>query len=300
MASASADASTSSARLKITSWNIGLRGLDRMCGSADESGAADTHGISRRLGFGSLAGMLQALDSDVVCFQEVKVKQLGAPERAIALAEGYDSYFSLCRTQTPSTSYGRYAGVATFVRNRCLAHRAEEGVTGALVSAGLAADREGIDGEGRCVVTVIGDLAIVNVYVPAVTSDDPVQAEKRAEFKAAFLRALERRCTALLREGLRVLCLGDFNLTPAPIDSARELQDAAAAAGLSTRARPSREWLRALLKPPAAALEQGAPTFVDAFRALHPTAREAYTCFHVAAVTGAGQSPDCIPAMRPD
>lgn len=273
---AGADAS----RLKITSWNIGLRGLERMCSSSDESGAADTHGISRRLGFGSLAGMLRALDADVVCLQEVKVKQLGAPERAIALAEGYDSYFSLCRTQTASTSYGRYAGVATFVRSRCLAHRAEEGVTGALVSLGPTADREGLDGEGRCVVTVIGDLAIVNVYVPAVTSDDPVQAEKRAQFKAAFLVALERRCKDFLYQGLRVLCIGDFNITPAPIDSARELEHSSAAP--SPRSW-SREWLRAFTKPSAAALEQGAPCFVDAFRALHPTAREAYTCFHVAA-----------------
>lgn len=270
-----------SGRLKILSWNIGLRGLERMCGSADESGVADTHGITRRVGFGSLAGMLRALDADVICLQEVKVKQLGAPERAIALAEGYDSYFSLCRAQMPSTSYGRYAGVATFVRSHCLAHRAEEGVTGALVGGGPSADREGLDGEGRCVITVLGDLAIVNVYVPAVTSDDPLQAERRAEFKAAFLAALARRCTALLRQGLRVLCIGDFNITPAPIDSARELQDATG--GPTARSRPSREWLRAFMRPPTAAIAQGAPCFVDAFRALHPKARDAYTCFHVAA-----------------
>jgi hypothetical protein len=37
--------------------------------------------------------------------------QLGAPERAVALAEGYDSFFALCRKHTPSTSHGRYAGV---------------------------------------------------------------------------------------------------------------------------------------------------------------------------------------------
>ena len=155
-ASATAPSSTPSA-LKILSWNIGLRGLEKLCSGSEECGAADTHGIARRLGFTSLGGMLHHLDADVICLQEVKLKQLGAPERAIALAEGFDSYFSLCRLQTPSTSYGRYAGVVTFCRTHCLARHAEEGVTG------CATERSALDAEGRCVVTVISDLAILNV-----------------------------------------------------------------------------------------------------------------------------------------
>ena len=62
------------ARLKVVSWNIGLRGLEKLCAD-DAVGAADVHGISRRMGFGSLGGMLAALDADVVCLQEVKLKQ---------------------------------------------------------------------------------------------------------------------------------------------------------------------------------------------------------------------------------
>ena len=119
------------APLKIVSWNIGLRGLQQLCTSKEtDTMPADVHGISRRMGFGSLSALLRHLDADIVCLQEIKCAALGAPERAIALAEGYDSFFALCRTHTPSTSFGRYAGTATFVKTHCRPHRAEEGVTG--------------------------------------------------------------------------------------------------------------------------------------------------------------------------
>ena len=296
MASAASSDDTP-AILRVVSWNIGLRGLTQLCTAKAESSAADVHGISRGLGFGSLAGLLRAVDADIVCLQEVKMAQLSSMERAIALAEGYDSFFSLCRAQTPSTSYGRYAGVATFVRTAFRPHTAEEGVTGVLARGGAAAkpaadppddffaslaagpddelsERE-IDSEGRCVVTVHGDLAICNAYVPANTSDDAAQQERRMTFKLAFLRALERRARRLLADGMRVLLLGDFNIAPERIDSARRMQSREAAAPPG----PSTLWLHQLMRPSA----DGRTPFADAFRVLHPTAREAYTCFHVAA-----------------
>ena len=69
------------------------------------------------------------------CVLEVKLMVLGAPERALALEEGWDSYFSLCRVRTNSTSHGRYSGVATFCRTSCRPRMAEEGVTGELAPA---------------------------------------------------------------------------------------------------------------------------------------------------------------------
>ena len=265
------------APLRIVSWNIGLRGLDKLCNEEADSGGPDTHGICRRAGFGGLPTLLRDLGyPDILCLQEVKLRQLGALERNLALADGYESYFGLCRIQTPSTSFGRYAGVATFCKMTCQAHRAEEGVTGSLASPQGAATVDPLDGEGRCVVTVHGDLAVLNVYAPAVTSSDPAQAERRAEYKAAFFAALERRCRDLLADGLRVLAIGDFNVAPEPIDSARELE---AGGRFSPQGSPSRAWLQQLLRPTDAA----AVPFVDAFRELHPQARHAYSCFHVAA-----------------
>eukprot|EP00966_Prymnesium_polylepis_P108430 2510163-Prymnesium_polylepis.1 len=215
-ATAAAGTPGPSGALRVVSWNIGLRGLEKLCVAAGND-RADVHGISRRAGFGSLSALLAELDADIVCLQEVKLRQLGAPERHLALIDGWDSYFGLCRTQTPSTSHGRYAGVATFCRSACRARLAEEGVTGILApSAGggsvghadeLAARfsrdalRE-IDGEGRCMLTVHGDLAIFNVYAPALTSDDAAHAERRCA-RAARARvcvaagaAAGRRATA--------------------------------------------------------------------------------------------------------
>ena len=293
-------ASSTSRPLRVVSWNIGLRGLEKMCASVGAE-RADVHGISRRTGFGSLSALLSALDADIICLQEVKLKELGAPERYLALLDGWDSYFALCRIQTPSTSHGRYAGVATFCRTACRPSHAEEGLTGVLAPAGAAtsAVRAGgalgsadeiaarfsreacreLDGEGRCMLTVHGDLCVFNVYAPAITSEDPVQAERRAEFKAAFFEALEMRARSMLAAGLNVLIIGDLNVAPEAIDSARELQAGhSAAAAAAAAPRPSRQWLSRLLAPPAPTVP-----FVDAFRALHPHARGAYTCFHVAA-----------------
>jgi len=108
--------------LRVVSWNIGLRGLATLASSTAASfDAPDVHGISRRQSFGSLAALLAALDADIVCFQEVKLREM---ERHLALVDGWDSYFSLCRAREPRTSGGRYAGVATFCRTGCRPRRA--------------------------------------------------------------------------------------------------------------------------------------------------------------------------------
>ena len=101
---------TAGSKLRIASWNVGLRGLAMMCSpnSSDALGPADCHGIRRKQSYGGLGPLLRAVDADIVCLQEVKLKELGAPERALALEEGWDSYFSLCRVRTNSTSHGRY------------------------------------------------------------------------------------------------------------------------------------------------------------------------------------------------
>ena len=316
---------SSAAPLRVSSWNIGLRGLQgsASCSSSAEYGAPDVHGISRSLGFSSVVELLSSLEADVVCLQEIKLKELGAPERHLALAAGWESYFALCRTQTANTSYGRYSGVATFCRTAVRPRLAEEGLTGVHATSGCAVGHAAslaerwasetlreVDSEGRCMLTVHGDLAIFNVYCPAITcdaEDDPEKWQRRVEFKATFLAALEERSRSLLATGLRVLIIGDMNIAPERIDSARRMEAGAPAEPLEPS--PSRDWLAALLRQPqvqprarahanaygyadsdsdgvdeaeAEAQVRAQSPFVDAFRALHPLTRNAYTCFHVA------------------
>jgi len=199
--------------------------------SSDALGPADCHGIRRKQSYGGLGPLLRAVDADIVCLQEVKLKELGAPERALALEEGWDSYFSLCRVRTNSTSHGRYSGVATFCRTSCRPRMAEEGVTGELapasggvghtarVNEAFGSSRlQELDGEGRGVITLHGDLALFNLYVPSLGggSSESEEAEEKARqreaFKLDFLRAVELRAAALLAAGMRVLLLGDFNI----------------------------------------------------------------------------------------
>ena len=303
--SSTAAAAAPPRELRVVSWNVGLRGLEKLCkpGAEAELGPPDVHGIRRKQSYGSLAGVLGALDADVVCLQEVKMVQLGALERAVALADGWESYFALNRPGKP------YAGVATFCRTAVRPHAAEEGLTGvhAPPSGGVgfaasvaheltAEEMRELDGEGRCVITLHGDLAILNLYVPAVTGEAGSEAaERRAAFKQRFLRALEARCRGLRAAGLRVLAIGDFNIAPAAIDRAMEAaradeaeHEGRGAAG-EGRVRPSRAWLRALLRDggDGDGNGDGAPFFGDCFRMLHPRKEGAYSCFHVA--SGADQ-----------
>ena len=287
---------------------MGLRGLAMMCSpnSSDALGPADCHGIRRKQSYGGLGPLLRTVDADIVCLQEVKLKELGAPERALALEEGWDSYFSLCRVRTNSTSHGRYSGVATFCRTACRPHMAEEGVTGELapasggvghtarVNEAFGASRlQELDGEGRGVITLHGDLAIFNLYVPSLGggSSESEEAEEKARqreaFKLDFLRAVELRAASLLAAGMRVLLLGDFNIAPFAADRAKE-GESTGHKGTGSR---SRQWLQRLLlgrggPGPGPGVghgaEQGVEQYADCFRLLHPSRQQAYTCFHVA------------------
>ena len=279
-ASASAAPPAPARDLKIVSWNVGLRGLPVMCSphASDQYGAADCHGIRRKQSYGGLRQLLEATDADIVCLQEVKMRELGAHERALALADGWDSYFSLCRVRSAGTSHGRYSGVATFCRTACRPRAAEEGVSGVLaqqsatsaaaggvghaerVAADLAPSRMSeLDGEGRGVITVHGDLAIFNLYVPTLGKDASTEEEvaarhRREAFKLDLLRAVELRAAALRAAGHRVLLIGDFNIAPHAHDRATEAQHAGGAGGAGGAAASSgvpsslsRRWLHRML-----------------------------------------------------
>lgn len=156
----------------------------------------------------TLLSFLDSLNSDIICLQETKITRQELTGD-IAIAEGYESFFSCTRT----VSKGRvgYSGVATFCRtSTAVPLAADEGFTGLLhtnrfgeIEGGKA--RVGcyeevqntgnlskqellqLDREGRCLVTDHGSFVLFNLYGPNVGPDD----EERYEFKLKFYQALQ-------------------------------------------------------------------------------------------------------------
>ncbi|XP_014758525.1 DNA-(apurinic or apyrimidinic site) lyase 2 isoform X3 [Brachypodium distachyon] len=189
---------------------------------------------------GSLRRLLDALDADIICFQETKLSRQDLSGDVI-MAEGYEAFISCNRTLR---GRGAYSGVATFCRvtsafscqEVALPVAAEEGFTGLQGSAEGSAiigdfvlempvEEEGlgvitreellrVDNEGRCIITDHGHFVLFNIYGPAVGEDD----EERVRFKLLFYKILQKRWDFLLALGKRVFVVGDMNIAPGSID----------------------------------------------------------------------------------
>ena len=330
--------------ISLVSWNIGLRGLRQLADAsrtADRVAAKDEHGVSRPLGYGSVDALLASLGEDVqvVCLQETKLTGRGDLTPELACPKGWDSAFSVCRDANGKKGKSGYAGVATYFRTRLNVVGAEEGITGVLVedpsgegdaffgdanddaanapNAASAVGHRGamgerfsrsrmreLDAEGRCVLVDFGAFVLFNLYVPAVTSSDEREAEARAEFKRDFLDAAAIRWSALRAAGRNVVLCGDWNVSPAAIDSAHAPSSARrspAEEAAFVASNPGRLWLARATGNGAAvraATEAKAPetnalgpdtkasgpaVLVDVFRATYPKVTGAFTCWNVAA-----------------
>ncbi|XP_002964512.2 DNA-(apurinic or apyrimidinic site) lyase 2 [Selaginella moellendorffii] len=232
----------------------------------------------------SLRAFLDSLDADIICLQETKIRRQELTAD-IATPQGYESFISCTRT----VKKGRlgYSGVATFCKVECgnnvaLPVAAEEGFTGLLTSARAGeGDKEfwlgsydpvltvegftrqellDLDNEGRCIVTDHGHFVLFNIYGPNVGCGDA----ERQDFKLNFYKVLQCRLESILKQGRRIIIVGDLNISPYPIDSCDP--------GPEFDTSPSRQWFRSLLVS-----EGGA--FSDAFRVFHPERAEAYTCW---------------------
>jgi AP endonuclease-2 len=274
---------------RIVSWNVnGLRAvLRRRYGP--------TAGAAALLADHAVGGA-----ADAFCLQETKLRpgELRAA-RELALAAGWEAFFSC-------DAAGRaYSGTATFVRaarlQPCAAELGFSGLSAGAAGAGARphadvaplfpdeAELRALDGEGRVVITDHGAFVLYNVYAPAITSDDPAAAAARVAYKARFFAALEARWRGARADGRAVVVVGDLNVAPAAADTAEPGPPGAFYAGGGARGG-ARAWLRALLAPeraPAAG-SAAAVGFVDCFRAFHPGARRAFTCWNTA--TGAREN----------
>lgn len=245
----------------------------------------NVNGLRPRISqFGSLRKLLDALDADIICFQETKLSKLEL-RADLVRADGYESFFSCNRCYEKGRA--AYSGVATFCRVKsafstdevALPVDAQDGFTGLLENCiGFGSQKDDchsfmqgfedfsrdemlrVDGEGRCVVTDHGHFVIFNIYGPRAGADDA----ERAQFKLTFFQILQKRWESLLRKGRRILVVGDLNIAPSAIDRCDAAPD--------FEKDKFRKWFRSLL------LQNGGQ-FFDIFRAKHPERKDAYTCW---------------------
>lgn len=173
---------------------------------------------------------------DVLCLQETKVQDEDFP------AEPFRElgYWVVFRGQKA------YAGVAIVSREEPR-------------DVGWGLDDGGPADEARLIRAVIGDVAVVNTYVPQGRSAD----SEHFRYKLAWLGRLRAFFERHYRPDDWVLWMGDFNVAPEPID-VHDPKRLAAHVDFHPEARAALERVRAW-------------GFVDVFRRHHPGEVGQYT-----------------------
>ena len=158
---------------------------------------------------------------DVVALQETKTTDDVFPVAAINAA-GYNVIYSGQKT---------YNGVAVLARSNGYA-------SGSTVDA--VRDIPGLeDPQRRVLATTIGELRVIDVYVPNGQSID----SDKYQYKLGWLQALQRWLQDELARHPRLVILGDFNIAPED----RDVHDPAAWVGQVLVSAPERSALQGLL-----------------------------------------------------
>ncbi|PGH09500.1 AP endonuclease 2 [Blastomyces parvus] len=184
----------------------------------------------------SFEAMFDALDADIVIFQETKIQKKDLQDDMV-LVNGWDCFFSLPKYKKGSNS-------------KCCPIRAEEGITGILsLPASVSqfsspisfrdlpeeaqiggyptaeqltlseVDAATLDSEGRCMILEFPAFVLIGVYCPANRD------ETRDGFRTGFVNILDARVRNLVAMGKRVIVTGDLNICGSEIDSARALEE---------------------------------------------------------------------------
>lgn len=161
---------------------------------------------------------------DVVCLQETKLEDKNFPVAEVQAA-GFSVVFAGQKT---------YNGVAIVSREPARD-----------VAIGIPGFE---DAQVRVIAATVGDIRVVDAYVPNGQSVDSDKYRYKLEWLAAFTRWLAGE----LAQYPKLVVVGDFNIAPAPVD----VHDPKAWEGQVLVSEPEREAFRKLL-------ELG---FADAFR----------------------------------
>ncbi|KAG6826317.1 hypothetical protein H0H92_000334 [Tricholoma furcatifolium] len=239
--------------------------------------------------------ILDALEADILCFQEVKSSRSSLTKRC-AVPPSYHAFFSF-----PVNKTG-YSGVSTYVRTTsAIPLKAEEGLCGVLQpkpplkdeervsdlesypqrileDEGDDIDYKDLDSEGRTLTFDFGLFVLINVYCP----NDGNGTDERNKYKADFHTVLEARVRGLVeREGREVIVVGDLNACAAVIDHCEGpiMVAKGLAEGLQGEdgfwGKDCRRWMRDWMVSEDCG---GGGPMIDITRRLWPDRKGMYTC----------------------
>ncbi|KAJ3267393.1 Class II abasic (AP) endonuclease, partial [Borealophlyctis nickersoniae] len=241
------------------------------------------------------ASILNALQADIICFQEAKVSR-DRTDSDIALCPDFDAFFSFCKVglfitspiKTPPLTQIRdsdqtrqgYSGVTTYVRHEFTPIAAEEGFSGLLKPQSpspigcygnlreefTTPELVALDSEGRVMITDHRLFVLFNIYFPNDASDE------RHAFKLRFNRAIQIRVEALINAGRQVIIVGDVNICRAEIDHCDPKKSIRENGIASFEDTPARQWLNSFLEPVG--------PMVDLFRHYYPDRQKVFTCWN--------------------
>lgn len=176
-------------------------------------------------------------EPDVLCVQETKA-HIEQVEPPLRTPAGLSGIWS-------SAQRKGYSGVATFSKSPPSEFSIGFGI-------------QAYEDEGRVVVTRHSDFLLYNIYFPNGGS-----GPERHAFKQRFLADLLAHLKPLIAQGEKIIVAGDYNVAHRDID----VYDPVRLAGESGFLPEEKAWFDDFLSA----------GFVDAFRRLHPEARDRYT-----------------------
>ncbi|CAO3612929.1 unnamed protein product [Mucor hiemalis] len=209
--------------------------------------------------------LLDSLESEIICFQEVKC-QKSKLTKEMAVVPGYNAYFSCSKVKLG------YSGVVVYVKDTLTPLRTYEGITGALddiddgFSYNLTTPALQLDSEGRCIIMDFGFFILFNIYFPNESN------ETRTEFKMDYHDCVRQRIEKFLKEGRQVLLVGDVNAVHDEIDHCDPKESMKEHGILDFKDLPHRRWLDDILDPKG--------PLIDMTRLYHPERTKMFTCWN--------------------
>ncbi len=151
-----------------------------------------------------LIDWLADFDADVYCLQEVRCNEALARE-IVFPSESQLSFFDVPQKENKLSEFDAIFNCGE-----------KAGYAGTLILTKTKPDKVLFDmgqfwkdDEGRTTTVILGDVAIVNAYIP--------NGNSRLDFKMQYLDALVKYL-AKLKEKYHVVCVGDFNIAHNEID----------------------------------------------------------------------------------